>query len=234
MRRAVAGVLAAMTLVACGMEPVVPVPTVEEQAQPRLDERPAPEMLRLSGTAVWDGRPTLGGLWIARPGAESHRVLVETRSGSAAAMLLPNMSGDRRFQLSSDLAGVLGVSAAREMPVRVTALVTADTGVAAISGPSSATAPAVISPGTAKEERSGPPGAGGRQAIQVAVFGVEANARAAREKLAEAGLRADIRASGAVWRVTIPLAGAARDGAPGEVLAKVKRLGFADAYAVAL
>ncbi len=39
---------------------------------------------------------------------------------------------------------------------------------------------------------------------------------------------------GNVWRVTIPLDGAAGDGAPGELLAKVKRLGFADAYAVAL
>ncbi|WP_313534159.1 SPOR domain-containing protein [Haematobacter sp.] len=227
MRHAVAGVLAAMMLATCGMEPVVPAPTLEEQARPRAEERSAPDVLRLSGSAVWDGRPTLGGLWIARPGVESRRVLVEGRNGSAAATLLPNMSRDQRFQLSSDLAGVLGVSAGQGIAVRVTALVMPSAGASPLSADTPAVVPAVAE-SAARVTLSRP------QAIQVAVFGVEANAHAAREKLAEAGLRAEIRRSGAAWRVTIPLGGAAGDGAPGELLAKVKRLGFADAYAVAL
>lgn len=229
MRRAVTSVLAAAALAACGMEPVVPVPTVEEAARPQPGEQMVPDALRLTGTAVWDGRPTLGGLWIARPDVESRRVLIETREGSAAAMLLPNMSRDHRFQLSSDLAGILGVGAGKTVAVRVTALMRPDARDSA--GPATPVAQAT-------SERAAAPSPQRRtqasRAIQVGVFAVEANAQAAVSRLAKAGIAAEIRRSGAVWRVTIPSERAGGDGALGEVLAKVKQLGFADAYAVAL
>ena len=111
------------------------------------------------------------------------------RSGSAAAMLLPNMSRDRRFQLSSDLAGVLGVTAGQEIALRVTAFVMTSAGASRLS----ADTPAVVPAGAESAARYT---VSRKQAIQVAVFAVEANAHAARARLAEAGLRAEIRRLG--------------------------------------
>ena len=47
---------------------------------------PAPGVLDLKGKAVWDGRPTLRGIWIAHPeaGAPVRVRIVNTRTGKAA------------------------------------------------------------------------------------------------------------------------------------------------------
>jgi cell division septation protein DedD len=66
--------------------------------------------------------------------------------------------------------------------------------------------------------------------IQAATFSSEANARAAADRLRAAGVTAEIRRDGSVWRVLAgPVSSAAEQAS---VLEKVKGLGYSDAYPV--
>jgi hypothetical protein len=66
--------------------------------------------------------------------------------------------------------------------------------------------------------------------IQAAAFGTEANANAAADRLRGAGVTAEVRNAGSVWRVLAGPVGSAAEQA--SLLAKVKGLGYSDAYPV--
>ena len=96
------------------------------------------------------------------------------------------------------------------------------------------TAPAAGAPAAAAPAAAAPAAATGRPYIQIGIFSVEANAGRAAAQMTAAGLTPAIRKDESqgktFWRVIVgPLAGAAdRDAA----VAKVKGLGYPDAYAV--
>ena len=81
------------------------------RTQPGMRE--APELFAASGTALWDGHPTLEGLWIAHPGTEiGHRVRVRNaRTGTIIdAALLPLRSRpDAEMVISAEAADALGL-----------------------------------------------------------------------------------------------------------------------------
>jgi cell division protein FtsN len=73
-----------------------------------------------------------------------------------------------------------------------------------------------------------------RPFVQIGIFSVEANATGARNQMQAAGLNAEIRRGQAnereFWRVVV---GPASDQAGrGQILERVRAMGFADAYAV--
>jgi len=78
------------------------------------------------------------------------------------------------------------------------------------------------------------PSALDRPFVQIGIFSVESNADGATETMRKAGLTASIKPGrtqgNAFWRVVVGPASTAAERR--DILAQVKKLGFADAYAV--
>ncbi len=125
--------LAALVLLpACGQ-----LPGLRDAGRP-TDEPPsstasasadieAPETFQISETGLWDGRPSLGGVWVAHPGvAEPERVrIVNPGTGRDVIGALFRRERDLpgpALQVSSDAAEALGMLAGAPAELRVTAL----------------------------------------------------------------------------------------------------------------
>ncbi|MCV2868307.1 SPOR domain-containing protein [Defluviimonas sp. WL0002] len=93
----------------------------------REEEREAPEVFSLTDQALWDGRPSLGGIWVAhRSVTTPERVIVRnTENGKSVKAAL--FRREREFpgpsiQMSSDAASALGALAGQPVKVSVIAL----------------------------------------------------------------------------------------------------------------
>jgi len=93
----------------------------------KKSEVAAPEVFSANDRAVWDGRPTLGGLWVAHPKADtpSRATITNIASGKTITGALwsktPGIPGPP-FTVSSDLAAALGMQAGTPVELRVVAL----------------------------------------------------------------------------------------------------------------
>ena len=226
----------------------------------------APEVFQVTDQALWDGRPSLGGVWVASPDAvDPERVILRnTANGKfviGALFKREAFNPGPKLQISSDAADALGMLAGQPAQVSVTALrreeVAAETDAtrpildaneavstttidavasAAIDeaeaaspkplGPVIATAPA---PAPTPSAAPAAPAAGTGVTIQIGIFSVEANANRTVETLTKAGIAATSRKETTQgktwWSVT-----ARGTGDRAALLAKVKGLGFTDAY----
>lgn len=253
-------------------------------------ETEAPEVFGKTDLGLWDGRPSLGGVWIAHIDAPSaERVLITNTENekSIVGALFRRERGSTgpRFQLSSDAAEALGILAGSPTKLEVVALRTVQTteqqapatsatntgdntaakadeatdaapaaaataaataaALSATPAPSKPTAPSIEAPasGDVLNETASSTAANAAAAansdptntpnIQIGLFGVEENANNALSKLTKEGLQA--RATKTTlngkdfWRVSVgPIATKSDLSA---ALAKVKSLGFSDAYA---
>jgi hypothetical protein len=252
------------------------------------EEVEAPEVFQATDMALWDGRPSLGGVWVAAPEAKDpERVIIRnTENGKSVVGALFRRERELpgpRLQLSSDAAAAIGLLAGQPGKVSVTALrrqeATAETpsqtatpaataaAAAAASTPEAKAAPAPTkppakppAPAPAAAPAAAPPAAGapipagtiaerpiaapaattkaapaakatpakGAQSVRIGTFSQEANAQAAAKMLGDAGIAAATvkgQTDGKdYWLVTAT-------GPDGDaLLAKVKSLGFADAY----
>ncbi len=237
----------------------------------------APEVFQITDQALWDGRPSLGGVWIASPDAtDPERVILRNPANGkfviGALFRREAFNPGPKLQLSSDAAEALGLLAGAPAQISVTALrreeapaevdatkpildanegieTTALTATAAAAIDSAApektaaappaktaasgTAPAAAKPAAATVPKPGPaiPVVSGKQGgtLQIGIFSVEDNANRAAATLKKAGLEAAVRKEATQgktwWSVTAKGAG---DRAA--FLAKVKGLGFKDAY----
>jgi len=95
----------------------------------RLVERDveAPEVFQATDMGLWDGRPSLGGVWVAHPDvAEPERVIIRnTSDGKFVIGALFRRQRDvpgPAFQVSSDAASALGLIAGSPQQLNVTAL----------------------------------------------------------------------------------------------------------------
>ncbi|MGR3541475.1 MAG: SPOR domain-containing protein [Hasllibacter sp.] len=96
----------------------------------------APEVFQVRESAVWDGRPSLGGVWVAHPDVqEPERVLIRDTESEAfvvGALFRREREGaGPRLQVSSDAAEALGLTAGIPVTLEVTALRREDVPVAA-------------------------------------------------------------------------------------------------------
>jgi len=228
----------------------------------RLVERDveAPEVFQATDQALWDGRPSLGGVWVASPEAtDPERVIIRNEdNGRFVIGALFRRERDNpgpALQVSSDAAAALNMVAGAPITLNVTALrreevadpepvadpaaASATTGEIAAStlDPIAAAAAAIDeAEDTAPEPATPAPQASSleRPFIQIGIFSVEANATNTGNMMRGAGLIPTITeqsSSGRTfWRVVV---GPARNrGERAQLLETVRGLGFADAYFV--
>jgi SPOR domain len=87
----------------------------------------APEVFQATDSALWDGRPSLGGIWVASPEVTSpeRAVMFNPATGKSVTGALFRRERDNpgpRLQLSSDAAEALGILAGQPTEIKVTAL----------------------------------------------------------------------------------------------------------------
>lgn len=87
----------------------------------------APEIFQVDESGLWDGRPSLGGVWVAHPDVkEPERVLIRNDANSkfviGALFRRERDNPGPRLQVSSDAAEALGMLAGQPMKLSVTAL----------------------------------------------------------------------------------------------------------------
>ncbi|MDO9523959.1 MAG: SPOR domain-containing protein [Gemmobacter sp.] len=241
----------------------------------------APEVFSAAEPGLWDGRPSLGGVWVAYPGVtDPERVIIRNPANGkfviGALFRRERENPGPKLQVSSDTAAALDMLAGQPTQITVTALRreeapevvagpinpildTAETistetldPVAGAANPvldntdaarpTTDAAPTAATRPAAKPAPKSPPkpaaptpaATGGRNLLQLGIFSVEANANKAADQLRKAGAGAAIKKETSqgktFWRV---LAGPAKDAADRDaLLAKVKGLGYADAYYV--
>ena len=106
-----------------------PDATVTPATTARLVERDveAPDVFQVTETGLWDGRPSLGGVWVAHPDVKDpERVIIRNQAnGKFVIGALFRRERDNpgpSLQLSSDAADAIGVLAGQPVPLHVTAL----------------------------------------------------------------------------------------------------------------
>jgi cell division septation protein DedD len=87
----------------------------------------APNVFQVTEAGLWDGRPSLGGVWVAHPDVrEPERVIIRnTTNGNFVIGALFRREVDTpgpRVQVSSDAAATLGMLAGQPVQLNVTAL----------------------------------------------------------------------------------------------------------------
>ena len=87
----------------------------------------APEIFQVSDDALWDGRPSLGGVWVASPDAKDPErvILRNAANGKFVIGALFRRERDNpgpKLQISSDAPAALGLLAGQPGKVSVTAL----------------------------------------------------------------------------------------------------------------
>jgi hypothetical protein len=87
----------------------------------------APEVFQATDSALWDGRPSLGGIWVAAPDVTNpeRAIMFNPATGKSVTGALFKRERDNpgpRLQLSSDAAEALGILAGQPTEIRVTAV----------------------------------------------------------------------------------------------------------------
>lgn len=234
------------------------VPTVTTSTELVERDVEAPEVFQITSQGLWDGRPSLGGVWVAHPDAvDPERVIIRnTANGKFVIGALFRRERENpgpALQVSSDAADALGLLAGAPSSLNVTALRREE---AAIAPPETtattdfdtpsdiaatpldpiANAAAAIEAAETPAPTPAPAATSSlsKPFIQIGIFSVQANANRTAEKMRGAGLTAKVIAQDSqgkkFWRVVVgPSQSAA---ARADALTKVKSLGFADAYFV--
>lgn len=110
-------------------KPVVAASSDTAATSIRLVERDveAPDVFQVTGAALWDGRPSLGGVWVAYPGqVRPERVIIRDEANKkfviGALFRRERNNPGPKIQLSSEAAAALGVLAGKPTVLNVTAL----------------------------------------------------------------------------------------------------------------
>ncbi|WP_050518660.1 SPOR domain-containing protein [Pseudorhodobacter antarcticus] len=87
----------------------------------------APKVFQVSDDALWDGRPSLGGVWVASPDAvDPERVILRNPANGkfviGALFRRERLNPGPPLQISSDAAAALGILAGSPNKISVTAL----------------------------------------------------------------------------------------------------------------
>ncbi len=87
----------------------------------------APEVFQVTSAGLWDGRPSLGGVWVAHPDVnEPERVIVRNEATGkfviGALFRKERETAGPKIQVSSDAANALGLIAGAPVQLNVTAL----------------------------------------------------------------------------------------------------------------
>ena len=186
----------------------------------------APSVFQVADQGLWDGRPSLGGVWVAHPDVkEPERVIIRNTANSkfviGALFRRERANPGPEFQVSSEAAAALGMLAGAPAGLNVTALRREETPESGAAAEDAATSGAQsLSSGTAEASTSGPvagaaeistleapapqtvrastPATSGlsRPYIQIGIFSVEQNAENTAGAMRQAGMQASVREEG--------------------------------------
>jgi len=206
----------------------------------------APDVVNISEAGLWDGRPSLGGIWVAHPDAKDPEKVIIRNPQNRKFVIGALFRREREFsgpslQLSSDAADALGILAGQPTNVSVVALRRQSVLVEKAENqvieesldPIQQTAVAAIAAADTPTPKPKPSSLG-KPYLQIGIFGVEANARGAVSSMSAKGLSASMSKltlnDKPFWRVIVgPAATTAEMAAMRKT---VTAAGFADAYAV--
>lgn len=177
----------------------------------------APEVFQTTDSALWDGRPSLGGIWVAAPDVTNpeRALMFNPATGKSVTGALFKRERDNpgpRLQLSSDAAEALGILAGQPTEIRVTALRKEKVE----ETPAATPAPAATE-GTAPAEGTSPAKDADAAAIASAALDAVDGAKPADAAAAPAAKEGDAAGTAAV------AAGAAAEGPAAAVDEKPKR-----------
>lgn len=112
-----------------GFNPFQKKPEGEAATSVKLVERDieAPDVFQQAESGLWDGRPSLGGVWVAHPDvAAPERVIIRNEANGkfviGALFRRERENPGPRFQVSSDAAAALSMLAGQPVELNVTAL----------------------------------------------------------------------------------------------------------------
>lgn len=216
----------------------------------------APGDFQTTDMALWDGRPSLGGVWVAATNvSDPMRVIMRNpANGKFIIGALFRREADNpgpKLQISSDAADALGLVAGEPASINVTALrreevpatqpdanqplldtseTVADEPAAQVAADAvAAIEPRPVTPAAEPAAPAPEPAVApvtSGRQVQIGIFSVEDNAKRAVATLAAAGVTATIRKETSLGK-TLWSVVATGDSA---VLAKIKQAGFTDAY----
>ena len=115
----------------------------------------APEVFKITAQGLWDGRPSLGGVWVASPDAKDPERVIIRNDATGETVIGALFRREREnpgppIQISSDAAEALGLLAGAPAKITVTALRRAeDTPAAATAATDTASATATGEPAKA-------------------------------------------------------------------------------------
>ena len=185
----------------------------------------APEVFSATDEGLWDGRPSLGGVWVAHPDVtDPERVIIRNQANNkfviGALFRKERDLPGPKLQISSDAAAALGILAGAPAPLNVTALRREETTVP-VDPPSEETVEAVAAPAGVTETALDPIAAAGaaieaapetpapapkpaapaptsslaKPFVQIGIFSVEANAERAANQMRSAGMIPTVKKS---------------------------------------
>jgi rare lipoprotein A len=112
-----------------GAGPAADAPVARAATSVRLVDRDveAPQVFQVTDSALWDGRPSLGGVWVASPDAvDPERVILRNPTNGkfviGALFRRERLNPGPTLQISSDAAAALGILAGQPSKINVTAL----------------------------------------------------------------------------------------------------------------
>ena len=204
--------------------------------QVRLVERDieTPELFDIRAAGLWDGAPTLGGIWVAHP-ALKDPIRVVIRNLATQKFVIGNLfRNDPKpetpvIRISSDAARALGITANDAVQLSVTALSRVSS---AATTPSAAkTISGKLAPIKTPHSFTAPLA---KPYLQLGMFKIKANAMSAANSLDSAGTASIVKPytlkGNTLWRVLI---GPAESVEKRKILlALIRSKGFSDAYAV--
>lgn len=220
-----------------------------------------PDAFEVNARALWDGRPSLGGVWVAHPDSKQpERVIIRNPSNDkfviGALFRRERNNPGPALQLSSDAAAALGVLAGQPTTLRVTALRRETINEAAPAEGGDAQAPQTVSTGelppveatstselkkkvlASVDKPKSPPKKKkpslDKPYVQIGFFSVETNAISNVAKMKSNGIPAKIVKSTAKGKTFWRVLAGPADSASErrQLLSMVKGQGFNDAYFV--
>lgn len=120
----------------------------------------APDVFQVTENGLWDGRPSLGGVWVAHPDVtDPERVIIRNQKNGkfviGALFRRERENPGPKLQVSSDAAAAIGLLAGQPAKLNVTALRREEV---AENGPAPDAAPQVTAPGEIKQTALAPAG----------------------------------------------------------------------------
>ncbi|WP_246156645.1 SPOR domain-containing protein [Aquicoccus porphyridii] len=219
-----------------------------------------PEAFQVTEAGLWDGRPSLGGVWVAHPDVkEPERVIIRNTTSDkfvvGALFRRERENPGPRLQVSSDAAEALGMLAGQPVQLNVTALRREEVAQEAnVEDEATLDAPDTVETQTldpvageaaaaetddAKPAAPSPkprPKASGLEKpfIQIGIFSVEQNAENTAVAMRQSGMVPTVKKQElrgkTFWRVLVGPATNSSERAA--LLKKIKSAGFSDAYFV--